>query len=1183
MSIPLCPSRLSAGIVLACLFSTATHAGTVLIPDGGNLATLTPMSGDTWVLLGNAYLSDGSSSTFAKAWPTGLMLSINSAPAGGTITLNDGAGHYAYISDPSLTLTLFHLTLSGGNNATGSGGVIDAATSLTLQTSSDTVFRGNVANQDGGAIHAPGALTVNGSLTASQNQTLLGSGGAVLVGQGNALVTGAVSMDGNHAQVSGGAIVAANGNIALATQTGDITLTNNTAGLAGGAISAANGPGGTGYLTLGNGTGNITLVGNTAGVSGGPDAPVVTAPKGVGGAVYAEVATLTAQTVTISNNIAPTGGGMYVYGNVAINGDLIANGNQAINPGVINDAGSGGVIYVQSGGIDVHGDASLSNNIAKGAGGAMVAADSHISISGSVDMTGNQALSNSGGALYTNDFGFEASVKLATLSGNVSAASNHAGIDGGAIYVNGYGSVELGNATSTLTLVNNTASQDGGAIYGGAGITVNSGGTSNISGNTSGGNGGAFWNNGNLAVNVTGGSLTFSANHAGGLGGAIYADPSLLSFNATGGDIAFTGNTQAGTGTAQANALYIANTGNDSSLVLNAAAGHSITFFDPIKNDGLHGLISVAKSGDGLVSFDGAQYSDVAERWSQVYANTEVQAGTFEVANAAAYGVRAANIAGTASPSSFIVDSGATLQGGGYGAVIADQVTFQPGATLNLAGKQTGVRSVFGIDAANVNFMPGSTLVFNTVLNTGLTQDSDRLLLSRSTTSGTGTIIVHRVGGTGGITVGDGIQLVATINGATTQPDSFVLGQRVAAGPFEYQLYRGGSLNGNDWFLRNSYTPPPAPPIPPAPPVPPPPPGPPVPPDPPPPPTPPAPSPAPLPDIRPEVPTDMVVPVLANQLGLEMLGTYHDRQGEDYANLGPSDNTGYRPSSGWGRMFGGSQHVGYGGGDAYDRYHRFTSYGPAYSDDTYGFQTGVDLYRADEGDLRTQSGVYVGAARANADVKQIYSGEQAGTVSMDGYAFGGYWTRKASSGWYVDAVLQAMRYDRIRARSFYGLELDTTGWGFIGSLEGGRAFALNEHWSLEPQGQLIYQRVSLDDVADAYARVTYNGSNALYGRLGLRLLRQWNMGNTYPITAWMRVNAWDAMGPSPKTTFIAPDGLGAYPFSTSLGGRWAQAQLGVAGQISTAISLFASVDYNHVIGVGNGHGIGGRVGVRASW
>ncbi|MCT7036776.1 autotransporter domain-containing protein, partial [Salmonella enterica] len=76
--------------------------------------------------------------------------------------------------------------------------------------------------------------------------------------------------------------------------------------------------------------------------------------------------------------------------------------------------------------------------------------------------------------------------------------------------------------------------------------------------------------------------------------------------------------------------------------------------------------------------------------------------------------------------------------------------------------------------------------------------------------------------------------------------------------------------------------------------------------------------------------------------------------------------------------------------------------------------------------------------------------------------------------WYVDAVLQAMRYDRIRARSFYGLELDTTGWGFIGSLEGGRAFALNEHWSLEPQGQLIYQRVSLDDVADAYARVTYN-------------------------------------------------------------------------------------------------------------
>lgn len=554
--------------------------------------------------------------------------------------------------------------------------------------------------------------------------------------------------------------------------------------------------------------------------------------------------------------------------------------------------------------------------------------------------------------------------------------------------------------------------------------------------------------------------------------------------------------------------------------------------------------------------------------------------------------MRAANINvnGTV-PSTFTVDTGATLQGGVFGAVLADQVNFENGATLNLAGRQPGTRSVFGIDAANVNFAPGSVILFNTELNDGSVQNSDRLVLSRSTPSGTGTLLVTNIGGAGGLTVGDGIQLVATINGATTNADSFVLGERVAAGAYEYNLERGSSINGDDWFLRNTYTPPPAPPAPPgppsppappAPPSPPAPPGPPDPPVPPPPPYPPTPSPVPaIPGYRIEVPVDSAVPALVNQLDLAMLSNYHDRVGEDYAQLG-GDN-GLRPSSGWGRVFGSNGSVGYGSGSVYDHFNHFVSNGPSYDFTSYGFQTGLDIYRSDTDGNRNIAGLSLGADRVNSHIRNIYDGSQAGTVSIDGYTLGGYWTHKGPSGWYVDSVLQLSRYDNIHASSIGGQELDSAAWGFDASLEGGYPIALSEQWKLEPQGQVIYQRLSLNDGHDDYGQISYNGSDALFGRVGLRIVHDWKLGNGAPLTGWMRVNVWGVMGPSPKTTFAGLDGLDAVDFKTTLGSAWWETQLGVSGQVSNHMSLFGSLNYDRPLTSANGHGLGGRVGIRVTW
>ncbi|WP_093302892.1 autotransporter outer membrane beta-barrel domain-containing protein [Pseudoxanthomonas sp. CF385] len=162
---------------------------------------------------------------------------------------------------------------------------------------------------------------------------------------------------------------------------------------------------------------------------------------------------------------------------------------------------------------------------------------------------------------------------------------------------------------------------------------------------------------------------------------------------------------------------------------------------------------------------------------------------------------------------------------------------------------------------------------------------SDRLILSGGTASGTTGLEVVNLGGQGGATVLDGILVVQALNGASSTDTAFALFSPVAAGAFEYFLFKGGISDGTseNWYLRSTLvastdTPPPviAPgpdptqpdtdgPAPPAPPpiVPPPPPLPPAPPPPPegvdepnpeqPPPAPPAPPPEP-PDVAPPTP-----------------------------------------------------------------------------------------------------------------------------------------------------------------------------------------------------------------------------------------------------------------------------------------------------------------------------------------
>lgn len=589
------------------------NGNVALVGAGGVIYTL---AGDV-TSNGNISMADNKAGSGGGGAIIAVNGNVNLSTSTGNVSLaNNSASSHGGAINGSANVTLGNssgtVTLSGnsaGFNLDGSqansislGGGIYSARAVTIN--GDLTTSGNTATAGGGAIYAAaGNVTVNGSLNANQNATSSptgsGGGGAIDALAGDVTVSAGTVMDGNISTTgAGGAVVASSGNVSFAVSSGDVSLTNNTANGNGGAIYAGGFGSAIGNVVLGNSGSTLTISGNRAGFNSAGQS--LNSPQ-IGGAIFsAGSTTLNGQTVVLSNNTATaSGGGIFSFAGVTVNGALTANENAA------GFGGSGGAIFASGG------DVTVSNSVSM---------DRNTSVVGNFNIGGD-------GSAIDAEYG---SIRLAAASGNTSLTNNSGGGSGGALRAGG--EVALGNTSGALAVQSNGAGGNGGAIYAGSSVFLDAGSNSTISGNTAGGQGGALWSGGSLAITSSGGELSFTGNTAGGLGGAIYVDPTVLTLSAVGGDISFSGNTHVLSGLQHANAIYIANLAADTSLTLDAAAGHSITFYDPIQNDGSKGLITVAKTGDGIVSFDGRNFptvGDVLDRWSKIYANTEVQAGTF--------------------------------------------------------------------------------------------------------------------------------------------------------------------------------------------------------------------------------------------------------------------------------------------------------------------------------------------------------------------------------------------------------------------------------------------------------------------------------------------------------------------------------------------------------------------------
>lgn len=577
------------------------------------------------------------------------------------------------------------------------------------------------------------------------------------------------------------------------------------------------------------------------------------------------------------------------------------------------------------------------------------------------------------------------------------------------------------------------------------------------------------------------------------------------------------------------------------------------------------------------------------------------------------------------------IDAASTIYGGsaqsGINAFSANQLAsvFNAGR-IDLTNGGSGTSDTLTIKG---NYTGQNGLLFvDTVLGADASP-SDKLVIDTGNASGSTGIVVNNVGGAGASTVSDGIMVVEALNGATTAGGAFSLNGRVAAGAYEYFLFKGGVTAGttDNWYLRSTLAsgsqpapvteeepvaeepetapPPPALEQPPAElPV--------DPNDPDPedtsapvtedaqapeaPPTPPAaeapnppdnstgPSgqpPLPVGDVAPpspgatrvrgdvvtlyreEVPVYSAVPPVAHHLALSTLGTFHERRGEqDLLKSG-----GYLPAS-WARVFGQDVDMRWKG-----------TVTPGLDGQLYGIQAGQDLFgRETNSGHSDRFGVFFGYARATGDITGQALGWNnlaVGDLEITGTSFGGYWTHIGPQGWYLDAVLMGTWFGG-SATSNESQGIDVDGHGVTASLEGGYPIALSDSWTLEPQAQLIWQSLSLDDQADRYSSVSFDSDNAWTGRIGMRLqgTEETSMGKLRP---YLKANLWQNFSSDQTVSF------GTDPIVTNLKGTSLEIGGGLTLDLTEKASLFATADYTTNLGGEKTRLWEGNIGLNVKW
>ncbi|MBP2169385.1 outer membrane autotransporter protein [Erwinia toletana] len=329
------------------------------------------------------------------------------------------------------------------------------------------------------------------------------------------------------------------------------------------------------------------------------------------------------------------------------------------------------------------------------------------------------------------------------------------------------------------------------------------------------------------------------------------------------------------------------------------------------------------------------------------------------------------------------------------------------------------------------------------------------------------------------------------------------------------------------------------------------------------------------PQVIPQVPSYISAPVGLAYYTTAIVDDLHKRLGELRRQQTSADN----PDNLGGEMF-----LRYIGSNLEHKTNLdFTNFGYDLDIDYNAVQVGGNVIRLDgaSDSLRGGLAYTLGHTRLSPHAADGFSRTAFDSNSVSLY---GTWLR--DNGFYVDGSLSMdwHRGDTDISRERKVGKIKARGWST--SVETGYPFMLQNDFQLEPQAQITYLRLNMDDFTDHDGTtVKYDSYSQTIGRLGARLDRSWSDNGGREYTPWLRVNYYKGWGGAAKTTIGAEAGGNSVDYTFD-GGRFGQMwETGVGGSVSFkgGLALYTEADYRKELGDSGTKGWRYSVGLRGQF
>ncbi|MGX1185738.1 hypothetical protein AB7M29_003417 [Pseudomonas sp. F-14 TE3623] len=198
------------------------------------------------------------------------------------------------------------------------------------------------------------------------------------------------------------------------------------------------------------------------------------------------------------------------------------------------------------------------------------------------------------------------------------------------------------------------------------------------------------------------------------------------------------------------------------------------------------------------------------------------------------------------------------------------------------------------------------------------------------------------------------------------------------------------------------------------------------------------------------------------------------------------------------------------------------------------------------------------------------------TLNLQGQSLGAYWSLTGPQGWHVDLSASGGRVNGY-SRNDQGARQAAEGSAVTLSVEGGFPIGLGNNWVIEPQAQLINQRITLDTPYAGSGNASSSDLMSWSGRVGARLKGSYDI-NGLPVEPYVRTNVWHTVYTGNTVSLDQVDKISSSRKSSTV-----DVGLGLVARVTPLVSFYVSADYSSDVDDNDLNGLIGSLGVRMRW